>query len=446
MSARTGGWRWIRGHRYARVRITKSLRPTIPLSACSTDEEADARAALIAEVANKLIAGGRADRVRHVCEQLGEATSAKHLEVIQKAADRFIATGAVAPQAITVKEFARQWTSGELHRRFPDYVRAKNSKGDEGILKKHILPHVASVPLAAFRLEEAKLVMSHVPLTASRATRRHVAQVMNRLLNMAVYPAEILKATPLPKGFLPKLGGPKAKPYLYPAEDAKLMRCTAIPLERRLVWGMLAREGMRAGELLGSHAKGDKRDPLTWGDLDLTLGALNLDKNKTNDPRAWALDKGVVAALVDWRKLNAKAKLSDPVFPTPIPKLAEQLRDDLTLAGVDRAELGERDATRSWMKAHHLRGTFVTLALANGKTETWVQDRTGHTSSTMINAYRRTARTAAELGIGVLKPLVQALPEFAAAKAKRGATQAEKEGGAKVGQSPAVSEPREASS
>lgn len=54
----------------------------------------------------------------------------------------------------------------------------------------------------------------------------------------------------------------------------------------------------------------------------------------------------------------------------------------------------------------------MTIALANGKTETWVQDRTGHKSSVMINLYRRQARKAAELNLGPLKPLHEAIPDL----------------------------------
>ena len=57
--------------------------------------------------------------------------------------------------------------------------------------------------------------------------------------------------------------------------------------------------------------------------------------------------------------------------------------------------------------------TFVTVSLANGKTEAWIGDRTGHRSSTMINRYRRQARTHRELDLGELKPLVDAIPELA---------------------------------
>jgi hypothetical protein len=56
-----------------------------------------------------------------------------------------------------------------------------------------------------------------------------------------------------------------------------------------------------------------------------------------------------------------------------------------------------------------LRASFVTVALANGKTETWVTDRTGHKSSEMVARYRRKARAAAELDLGTYKPLDELL-------------------------------------
>jgi hypothetical protein len=55
----------------------------------------------------------------------------------------------------------------------------------------------------------------------------------------------------------------------------------------------------------------------------------------------------------------------------------------------------------------------VTLALAAGRTEAWVTDRTGHKSSQMIYTYKRASRTAAELRLGWLEPLDEAIPELA---------------------------------
>jgi hypothetical protein len=94
--------------------------------------------------------------------------------------------------------------------------------------------------------------------------------------------------------------------------------------------------------------------------------------------------------------------------------MAEHLRADLKAAGVTRSELFERSAVRRPVRVHDLRATFVTISLANGKSETWVADRTGHRSSEMINRYRRQARTWSELGLGELSPLNRALPDLAA--------------------------------
>lgn len=64
------------------------------------------------------------------------------------------------------------------------------------------------------------------------------------------------------------------------------------------------------------------------------------------------------------------------------------------------------------LRAHDLRGGFVTVALANGKTEAWVTDRTGHTTSAMIYTYKRAARTHRELKLGTFAPLHEAIPEL----------------------------------
>jgi integrase len=45
---------------------------------------------------------------------------------------------------------------------------------------------------------------------------------------------------------------------------------------------------------------------------------------------------------------------------------------------VERYELFNAGEHTGKLRAHDLRGTFVTLGLANGKTETWISDRTGH--------------------------------------------------------------------
>jgi hypothetical protein len=62
----------------------------------------------------------------------------------------------------------------------------------------------------------------------------------------------------------------------------------------------------------------------------------------------------------------------------------------------------------------------ATLSLANGKTESWVQDRTGHRSSLMVNRHLRTAPQASELGLDTLAPLDHAIPGLQALRRSSG--------------------------
>lgn len=52
------------------------------------------------------------------------------------------------------------------------------------------------------------------------------------------------------------------------------------------------------------------------------------------------------------------------------------------------------------------------MSLATGKSESWIADRTGHRSSTMIGRYKRIARTFDELRIGALASMNEAIPEL----------------------------------
>lgn len=123
-------------------------------------------------------------------------------------------------------------------------------------------------------------------------------------------------------------------------------------------------------------------------------------------------EPGVVRALIAWKKVHPNPKANRNSRVIDGKPFARLLRADLQVAKVKRAELYLKGKNRLMIRAHELRGTFVTLSLANERTEAWVQDRTGHTSSNMINLYRGTARTAAELGLGELLPLDVAIPEL----------------------------------
>lgn len=404
-------WRLVSGHRYAYVRVRDVGRVSFPLSGCATDAEADVRARLLLRAVEQLVAVGAGACVKTLGVRLGRAASAAEIEEARAAIARAVGEGrANAGDVVTVRQFAQRWTSGELHRAHKDYVKAIDHTDNESRFEIHICPIIGDRPIAELALEDGERVMASLPEGLSAGTRRQVAQCMYRLSRLAVYPAKLLALPPFPVGFLPKLARPKAAPFLYPAEEAQLVGCIAIPLVRRIVYGFVAREGVRAGELVGMPARPRRPEvpPMDWGAIDLVNEALRLDRNKTGDARAWALSPGMAAALRAWKTIAGEGHF----VVGKHRDLARHLRADLKRAGVTRAELFVRTERRAWMKEHHLRATFVTLSLANGRTETWVKDRTGHRSSEMVETYRRVARMAAELRLGELAPLDQAIPEL----------------------------------
>jgi integrase len=410
----------------ARVTIVGRTRRWLAMPWCRDESVADARARALTEIARRVRAAGHVEDLPELLRMAARARPDRWESVVLTGVDRLCA-GKTTPLSeagrLTVAEFGRQWRSGELHTKYPDHVPAKkDSTRDDGLARVYVDPVIGDRLIAEVTLDDCDEVMSEIVARHAAeferryngakpkappepASRRHVAQYLRRLLGLAVYPGRLRTSNPIPKGWLPRVKDAKAKEALYPDEDRALLACVETPLVRRLAYGFLSREGMRTDELAA----------LQWRDVDLERGRIDLDSNKTDDPRAWDLDPGVARALATWKKrFHAEAKPTDNVFavggvPLSVERLAEQLRGDLRRAGVTREKLFERSATHRPIRAHDLRATFVTISLAIGHTEAWVADRTGHKSSTMINRYRRKART---WKLGPLDPLDVALPEF----------------------------------
>lgn len=410
--ARVGSAYFKHGKWYARVTLGNGERPSFMLPTCADEMAARSKAALLSDLVEKLRAAGQLEYARPIITRAAEREG-KALDEVLRAVE-LIVTGKTIPKRNghmpTVAELGKRWIRGELARDFPDHIRHKRSaQHDEWRLERYIIPIIGDVRIDKLTLDHAESVMRAMPSDLAPASRRQVAQVMHRLCMMSVFPLRIMPSNPLPKGFLPKVGPGKAKGWIYPDEEARLIGSSNVPLEWRVFYGFLHREGPRRSEAVR----------LTWADFDLERGAVTLDENKTDDPRAWALSPGVTESIRALREMRANAggDVSDDALVfvdehgESIAKwhAAATYREHLQAAGITRAILFERSRSRQPIRLHDTRATFITVSLATGKSEAWVQDRTGHRSSTMINRYRRIARTVAELGLGGFVRMDEAL-------------------------------------
>ncbi len=255
--------------------------------------------------------------------------------------------------------------------------------------------------------------MRSLPPDLRPATRRQYAQLIRRVLELSAYPLRLIPSNPLPRLFLPKVRNDLELQVLYPDEEAKLLACVAVPLAYRMTYGFLARMGFRKSEVIGDTET--DAEPLRWRAFDLERGVVRVARSKTEKPRPVPLDAGVCRALVTWKKSKRPSE-DAPVFAGVDLRNAETFREHLREAGVvDRPELYARARDSLPIRVHDLRATFVTVSLATGRPDSWIRDRTAHRTVSMLDRYRRAARTLEELNAGPLVALDLAIPELAAA-------------------------------
>lgn len=400
-----GGWS-------VRFRYGKDMRGRFRMPDLSPDPEknealAKERARRLKRMTEALAASGKHAEAATVLKEGAEALTQEAFSGIERAAREIAAsTGTVValPKQATFRDVCDMMLSGELARRFPDRAGSTLPATIETYRAPLVrfCEAVGSIPIAKLTVDDAERALASLPEDMASSTRARYAGMFARIMNIAAFPLRLIERSPLPDGWRPSTGPRRVSPFLYPDEDACLMRCMLRLglVDRGLLYGLLAREGLRISEAFG----------LVWADLDLERGVLRLDKNKTGRPRRWKLRDDVARALRAHHR-SIKPSSSDRVFRPGFSMVhsASTFRTDLARCDIKRSDLHEDTKERRHIRIHDLRGTFVTLAMAGGKSEAWIMDRTGHTTSSMLNRYRSQARHAAEIDIGELGPLDELL-------------------------------------
>jgi integrase len=298
---------------------------------------------------------------------------------------------------------------GTLHELHPEDVRYRTKQGRDARLTQlstffPVLGDKTFDQITGDDIDEAKRL---IPKGVKQGTRSRYLRELRFLLRIAVDPLALCERTPTVKVLK---GEPRGVfQLLYPAEEAQLCACLEIPIERRILYAFLARNGGRVSETL----------QYTFQCIDAD-GVIHVAKEwtKTKKARYWQLAPDVLEALRLRRAQMPEGATLIFVPPTgerqPIKQLTRHhvlrmLNLDLKTAGITRQGLVTALAGERKLCTHDVRASFVTLARAAGMSDRWIMDRSGHESAAVFEKYDRGVRHAREIHLGWWAPMAIAL-------------------------------------
>lgn len=399
-----------------RPRMGKGQRPWLPMPEMS-EPLATARFERIQQLATEFVRAGKASDAERSLRLCAEQATPKAFETAERAARRLLTED--APEKSGPRSFrdvCELWVSGELHRRHPEEVPSKADAGrgqDRAMLSLFypLLGHKLLRDITGDDLDQAKRL---VPEKHAPSTRRTYLARLRYILKLAVDPLRLIDASPVRPKFVPRRVAGRDLLFIYPDEEARLTSCVDIPIEYRLVYGFLCRNGSRISETLR----------ITWAHIDLARGTVRLEKSWTKGKRArfWLLDPDVLAALRRrWKEEGEPTEGLVFRHPKGNKRLTKSTLQHRFQRDLERAQLSSRpellasSADTRRLVIHDCRGSFVTLARKVGRrvvgtteivmNDRWIMDRTGHELAATLAKYDRHVRHARELELPWFEPL-----------------------------------------
>ncbi len=351
----------------------------------------------------------------------------------------------------TVREVADAWLRGELFAKHGAVnglrpVRTghnTNSSNALATLNKRALdmrtrgphgPMFGDLPCAEVTHADIAYVFGHQPPAgkhgASAGTRNHLHSYLSRMLSLAEIPLGLRApgTNPVLPAYRAARDEDKLYNYLYPSEVLALLANTKIPLGRRVLYLVSNYFGWRKGTL-----KAFKWGGIRWAECVVSVlkqkGKRRLDADDDDDdvqgiPIMFRVEPAcVITVLRAWWEHCGRPSDDEPVI-RDVRGPEETWREDHDEAKVIRADLKASGVTRpilfseannvQQIRFHDGRATFCTWARRDGRSDTWMKLRTGHSpTSGMLNRYTRMAQDLADLRYVPFPDVTSAIPELA---------------------------------
>jgi len=282
---------------------------------------------------------------------------------------------------ISVARYAERWVADRKQ------IGLATASDDLARLRLHVLPTLGTMALEAVRprhIRDLVLDLRKRGVLAPRSVR-HVYAVAACMFRTAVAD-ELIPFTPcvLAKGILPKNidkdASFRANAIFTRDEAQALISDIRILEDRRVLYALKALAALRHSEASG----------LRWRQYDTAsepLGALNLEKTKTQVPRRVPVHPTLARILRDWREGGWERTYgrspTDDDFIVPTRNMTERLSPEAQKSfRADLVLLGFRHR-----RGHDLRRTFITLAQVDGARRDLLETITHGPRGNIINVY-----------------------------------------------------------
>jgi integrase len=290
-------------------------------------------------------------------------------------------TGGERKSPITVADYAGRWTDDRKE------LGLATASDDLARLRLHILPVLGTMPMEEVRprhIRDLVLAMRKQDVLAPRSIR-HVYATAACMFRTAVAD-ELIPFTPcvLARGILPKNidkdASFRANAIFTRQEVQVLISDVRLLEDRRVFHALKALAGLRHSEASG----------LRWRQYDRALeplGALNLERTKTQVPRRVPVHPTLTRILQHWREGGWERTFgrapTDEDLIVPTRNMTERLSPESANAfRLDLAMLGLRHR-----RGHDLRRTFITLAQVDGARRDLLETITHGPRGNIINVY-----------------------------------------------------------